>query len=120
MHTPGALRLGVEHDIQGFVQIRPRVHKGVTYSLVVLEHRHGGLFGHGPYQAFASARNKHVHIFVHFAQGGHGGVIRERNKLHGVGGQARRGQGLPQKLGQGPVGTRRLGTAAQYDRVARF
>ena len=83
----GTLHLAVENDVQGLVQVRVRVHEGMADALVMLEHRHGGGFGHGTHQTFATARDHDVDILVEFAQLGDRGVIRGRHQLGRIGGQ---------------------------------
>ena len=92
----------------------------MAHAHVMLEHRHGGLAGHGAHQRFAAARDEHVHIFLELAQRGNGLVRGDVDELHRALGQAGFGQRLAQEPGQHHVGAQGFAAAAQDDGVARL
>ena len=116
----GTLNLAVIDDIESHGEISGAVHIAVADALEMLEHGHGGRFGHGAHEPLAPAGNHDIDILIEFAQGCDCGVIRSLHKLGGVLGKA----GLPERLLQEgreeTVGVQGLAAAAQDNSVAGF
>jgi hypothetical protein len=71
-------------------------------------------------QSLAAARDDEIDRFVLFEQFGDGVAVGGGNQRNGGFGQAFRGERFVQRVGDGVVGVKRLGAAAQDDRVAGF
>ena len=112
------LRLGVQHDGRGHVEVGGRVDEDVHHALVVLEHRHARALGDPAHELFTAARDDEVEIPVLLEHGRHRLAIGHFEELDGLGRRASLFQRLGQHGGDQRVGLDRLAAAPQQHGVA--
>ena len=66
---PGALHLGIHHNLLGHFQIRLLVHINMANAFVMFDHRNFGIRRHGANQILAAARNDEIDAVVELEEG---------------------------------------------------
>ena len=109
----GTLALGIDGNRQGHLEVRGLIDIGVTYALVVLDHRHMGLLGDGTDQGFAAARDHQVHVVHELNQFPDRFTVGRPDKLHGMLRHPLLHAAGNQRVGNDRVGMNRLFAASQ-------
>ena len=115
-----ALGLGIDGDGLGHLCIGPGVDVNMAIAVEVLDDRYARPIDDEFDQAFATARDEHVHKIVHGEQGANGGAIAGGDELHGARGEAGLGDTFRHAVGDHAIGVQRFRPAAQNRGVARF
>jgi len=112
------LRLRVEADPDGHVEIGALVDEDVADPLVMLDHGDPRLADHGPDEVLAPPGDDEIDVLLELQQDVDGLAVHHGDELDGVFGQPLDPEHAAQDRAQGPVGMDRLGAAPEDDRVA--
>ena len=116
----GALRFGIDDDVDGAVHVGARVHKEVADAHAAGNDGDGGLLAAELVQRRTAAGNDHVDIRIKAQKLRHQRTVAAGNVLDGVNGKPHVLERAAYHIHQRPARAQRVAATAQDDGVARF